>query len=77
MKCEGRTFSKENPYIIMGDYIKKSGIERFGHINIGNKMYWAVEDPYTITRYENRQCAEKHFRNNVKINNQIKRKKLQ
>mgnify|MGYP001560162596 FL=1 len=73
MKCEGITFPKNNPYIIIGDYIKKIGMERFGHIKVGNKIYWAVEDPYTITRYENRQCAEKHFRNNIKINKQIKK----
>jgi len=74
-KCKGMTFPKETPYFVMGksDVIKKSGMERFGKIPVGNTTMFAVEDQFTITRYNDKRCALKHFNNNIKINREIRK----
>ena len=74
LRCKGVTFPKSAPFFAIQkkNIIKKTGTERLGTIIVGKRKVFAVEDGFTITRYKRKNCAVRHFNNNVKINKELR-----
>jgi len=79
-KCKMEVFPKKYPYFILhGDNIIKShNLLRVGAIMVSmkdgtEKKHFIVEDQYSATRYSDLSCAMEHFKENVRIDKEIKK----